>query len=355
MTIEVALTIRREAFALQADFTAPAAGCTAIFGPSGAGKTTLLRGIAGLEPAAGTLTIAGASWQHGTQFLPVHQRPLGFVFQEPSLFTHLNVAANLRYGHKRLRPEERRIDFDDIVALLGLEPLLGRAAGTLSGGERQRVAIGRALLRSPKLLLMDEPLAALDQARKRELLPYLQALQHELEIPMLYVSHAAEEVALLADHLVLLDNGRTVATGPIAEMLTRLDLPLAADADAAAVVSGESRGYDAGDQLSTVGFPGGELLVGTTKALPDGPVKLRILARDVSLTLARQESTSILNIIPAKVSSLLLGPDGQCTVHLDCGGTALLARISQRSATILGLQPGKPVFAQIKAAALLNR
>ena len=355
MNIEVALTVKRAAFTLHAEFTAPGAGVTAIFGPSGAGKTTLLRAIAGLETATGRLSVAGRIWQDKAEFVPVHQRPLGFVFQEPSLFAHLNVADNLRFGPKRMPSSQRRIDYADVVDLLGLKQLLARPAGDLSGGERQRVAIGRALLRSPRLLLMDEPLAALDKARKIELLQYLQALQRELNIPVLYVSHAAEEIALLADHLVLLEDGNTSAAGGLADMLTRLDLPIAAGADAAAVIIGQADGYHSADKLSIVTFPGGELLVASAAALPGGTVKLRILARDVSLTLQRQQDTSILNIVPAVVTELRPGTAGHCIVQLDCGGTRLLAHVSQRSASLLALRPGLKVFAQIKAVALLTR
>lgn len=354
MTIEVALSARRGSFTLHAEFTAPAAGVTAIFGASGAGKTTLLRAIAGLQPATGRLAVAGTTWQDGEQSVPVHQRPLGYVFQEPSLFPHLNVAENLRYGQQRLPPAERRIDFPAVVALLGLDELLERPATALSGGERQRVAIGRALLRSPRLLLMDEPLAALDQPRKRELLSYLQVVQRQLSLPVLYVSHVADEVAQLADHLVLLDAGRTVAAGPLAAMLTRLDLPLANDADASAVISGKVQEYNHTDQLTTIRFAGGELLLASPEALPDGPAKLRVLARDVSLTLEQPRATSILNIVPAVVSDLQANTAGHSIVQLDCGGTKLLARVSQRSVRTLGLEPGLAVFAQIKAAALLS-
>jgi molybdate transport system ATP-binding protein len=354
MTLDVALSVNRGAFSLHAEFTAPAAGVTAIFGASGAGKTTLLRAIAGLEPAHGRLAVAGATWQDAAHSLPAHRRPLGYVFQEPSLFAHLNVADNLRYGERRLPPAKRRIEFATVVTLLGLEALLGRSAAALSGGERQRVAIGRALLRSPELLLMDEPLAALDQPRKRELLRYLQAMQRQLNLPVLYVSHVVEEVAQLADQLVLLDGGKTVATGPVTDMLTRLDLPLAADADAGAVINGTAQAYDPADQLNSVSFAGGELLLGSPVALPRGPVKVRVLARDVSLTLERQRATSILNIVPAVVCSLQATPGGQCNVLLDCSGARLLARVSQRSVSKLGLQPGTAVFAQIKAAALLT-
>jgi len=354
MTIAIDLTVPRGTFALQARFTAPPRGVTAVYGPSGAGKTTLLRAMAGLQPAQGELRVGEVIWQSDSVVVPAHRRELGMVFQEPSLFTHLSVEDNLRFGQRYLPPGKQPADYREIVTLLGLEGLLERRVDRLSGGESQRVALGRALLRSPRILLLDEPLTALDRARKRELLGYLGALPQALDLPLLYVSHALDEVVGLADHLVLLNEGRTIAAGPVNDLLTQLDLPPAQDADAAAVITGETVGYDSADQLSRIRFDGGELLATSSTALPNGPVKLRILARDVSLTLDHQQHTSILNIVPATVTDLRAAEAGQCTVRLDCGGQGLLARVSRRSVSELELQPGRPVFAQIKAVALLQ-
>ncbi|MDP2805984.1 MAG: molybdenum ABC transporter ATP-binding protein, partial [Gallionellaceae bacterium] len=205
-------------FALDASFAAPAVGVTALFGPSGSGKTTLLRCIAGLERVAGTLHVNGEIWQDEKTFLPIHKRPLGYVFQEASLFPHLSVRANLEYGYKRIAPDERKVHLEQVVEWLGLSHLIDRNNPTqLSGGERQRVAIARALLTSPRILLMDEPLSALDATSKQDILPYLERLHRELNIPVLYVSHALDEVTRLADHLVLLEKGRVIASGELHE------------------------------------------------------------------------------------------------------------------------------------------
>jgi len=355
VTIEARFLIERDDFTLDADFTVPAQGISAIFGASGCGKTTLLRAIAGLElPARGYLKIAGEVWQDGERFLPPHQRPLGYVFQEASLFPHLSVLGNLKYGYKRLPPEARRVDFDQAVTLLGIAPLLARRPEGLSGGERQRVAIARALLTSPRLLLMDEPLAALDRQSKTEILPFLERLHEELSIPVLYVSHAPDEVARLADQLVLLERGRVRASGPIGEMLTRVDLPLAHGDEAEAVVEARVAEHDETFHLTHLEFPGGRFTV-ARKDLPLGqPVRLRLLARDVSLSLERHEGTSILNIFPAKVETLVGENPAQLMVRLDAGGVPILSRITRKSATILALEPGKSVYVQVKTVALLG-
>ncbi|MBL3526228.1 MAG: molybdenum ABC transporter ATP-binding protein [gamma proteobacterium endosymbiont of Lamellibrachia anaximandri] len=355
MTIEARFLIERGDFTLDADFIVPAQGISAIFGASGCGKTTLLRAIAGLEqPTRGYLKIAGEVWQDGERFLPPHQRPLGYVFQEASLFPHLSVRGNLEYGYKRLPPDARRVDFDRAVTLLGIGPLLARRPQGLSGGERQRVAIARALLTSPRLLLMDEPLAALDRQSKREILPFLERLHEELSIPVLYVSHAPDEVARLADQLVLLEQGRVRASGPIGEMLTRVDLPLAHGDDAEAIVEAKVAEHDRKFHLTHLEFPGGRFTV-ARKDLPVGqPVRLRLLARDVSLSLERQEGTSILNIFPAKVETLADENPAQLMVRLDAGGVPILSRITRKSATILALEPGKSVYVQVKTVALLG-
>jgi len=365
MTIDVQLHLKRDDFTLDATFCVPSSGITALFGPSGCGKTTLLRTIAGLEKKArGRVVIGDTVWQDETRCLPTHQRQLGYVFQEASLFEHLSVHQNLEYGLKRLPKEKQRFDFDQIVTLLDLATLLPRQSARLSGGERQRVAVARALLSSPQLLLMDEPLAALDQQRKREILPFFARLHGELDIPILYVSHAADEVARLADHLVLLNDGRVQASGPIAEMLTRADLPLAHDHDAAAIIEATLSGYDTPFNLARLTFPGGRFSVphpGPENELTKGqPVRLRVLARDVSLTLEQQTGTSILNIVPVTVTALNAentrqpGAGAQLLVQLDANGVPLLARITRKSAVALALEPGKPVFAQIKAIALLD-
>lgn len=358
-TIKASVQLEREHFRLDASFTVPARGITALFGPSGCGKTTLLRAIAGLEKnARGHIRIGHTVWQDETRFLPTHQRALGYVFQEASLFAHLSVQQNLEYGFNRIPAEQQRIPFEQAVDLLGLEPLLSRNPSQLSGGERQRVAIARALLTSPQLLLMDEPLAALDHQRKQEILPFFERLHSELDIPILYVSHAPDEVARLADYLVLLDNGQVQASGPIAEMLTRTDLPLAHDHDAATVIEATVYKHDDKFHLSQLETPGGRFIVARGELTIGQQVRLRILARDVSLTLKRQTGTSIQNILLVTITALdeenTAGSKAQILVRLDAGGIPLLARITRKSADVLALAPGKPVYAQIKAVSLLS-
>ena len=250
-------SLQLEGFTLDASFSVPATGVTALFGPSGSGKTTLLRCIAGLERANGTLYVNGELWQDDTHWMPTHQRPLGYVFQEASLFPHLSVRANLEYGYKRIPATERRVQPEQVVEWLGLSHLIDRGdPAKLSGGERQRVAIARALLTSPRLLLMDEPLSALDTRSRQEILPYLERLHRELEIPVLYVSHAMEEVARLADHLVLLEQGRVIAVGTLHETLARLDLPTAYFDDAGVVVEAVVAQQDESYHLTRIDFAG---------------------------------------------------------------------------------------------------
>lgn len=344
-------------FALDAALDLPGRGVSALFGPSGSGKTTVLRCIAGLERAAGRLEVNGELWQDdevNRSALPVHRRPIGYVFQEASLFAHLDVRRNLEYGWKRVPAAERRIGFDQAVDWLGLAALLERMPARLSGGERQRVAMARALLTSPRLLLLDEPLSALDQASKSEILPYLKTLHRQLDIPMIYVSHSLDEVARLADYLVLLKQGRVVASGLPGELMTRIDLSLAPGEDAEALLEGTVAGHESAYHLTTVRFAGGVMTLPFHEIAVGEPVRLRIKARDVSLTLAQQTGTSILNILPATVTALADDTPGQTLVALDIGGTPLLARITRKSATTLGLQAGASVFAQIKGVAILD-
>ena len=260
--IHARLSLARPDFTLDVQLALPGHGVTALFGPSGCGKTTCLRALAGLERARGSVQVNGEVWQDDAtgQWRPTHQRALGYVFQEASLFAHLDVRRNMEYGLRRQPPARRRVSLEQAVELLGLGALLPRMPHTLSGGERQRVAIARALATSPRVLLMDEPLAALDAARKAEVMPYLERLQRSLDIPVLYVSHSSDEVARLASHLVLLQAGRVTAQGPTAELMARLDLPLAHGDAAAALVQGRVLAHDAHDQLLTVAIDGGPVV-----------------------------------------------------------------------------------------------
>ena len=344
-------------FTLDVDLLLPGRGVTAIFGPSGSGKTTLLRSIAGLERApGGYLAVNGDVWQNEADgvFKPVHQRSLGYVFQAPNLFNHLSVQGNLDYGLRRIPEHDRKVSLAQAIDLLGIDKLLHRQPATLSGGERQRVAIARALATSPQLLLMDEPLAALDVQRKAEVLPYLERLHTELDIPVLYVSHAPDEVARLADHLVLLDFGKVRASGPTRELMTRLDLPLAHGDAAAAIIDAVVTQLEPDYHLAHAQFAGGQVSVLNPSLKAGQRVRLRVQARDVSLTLVKQLDTSVLNIFAAKVTAISADSLGQVMVALDVGGSTVLARITRKSLDALNLQPGSQVFAQVKGVAVLG-
>ncbi len=365
---EVKATIKRQLadFSLDVALALPGRGVTAIFGPSGSGKTTLLRCIAGLERSTdGYLSVNGDVWQDDRTgvFVPVHQRPMGYVFQDAKLFTHLDVQRNLDYGMRRIPLAQRRVSLDQAIALLDLEKLLQRQTEALSGGERQRVAMARALATSPRLLLMDEPLASLDVQRKAEIMPYLERLHDELDIPVLYVSHAPDEVARLADHLVLLEAGRVRAAGPTRELMTRLDLPLSHGDSAAAIIDATVTRLEPQYHLSHAEFAGGQISLLNPRLHVGQRVRVRIQARDVSLTLHRQEGTSVLNIFAVTVIGISSDSPGQVMVSLDAAaepgkpaapGNQLLARVTQKSADALQLAPGKVVYAQVKGVAVLG-
>ncbi len=353
--IKAQFKLQLEGFALDAAFAAPSVGVTALFGQSGSGKTTLLRCIAGLEQAAGTLQVNGETWQDATTFVPVHRRPLGYVFQEASLFPHLSVRANLEYGLKRIPAAERKVPLEQVVEWLGLSRLIERGdPGRLSGGERQRVAIGRALLTSPRLLLMDEPLSALDMTSKQEILPYLERLHRELQIPVLYVSHSLDEVARLADHLVLMQHGQVIASGELGVTLARLDLPLAHFDDAGVVVEAAVAQQDETYHLTRLDFAGGELWVGRVEQPLGSTVRARVLARDVSIATQTPHGTSINNILNARIEEIRDEGPHKVIVRMKVGDTQmLLSRITRRSRDHLGLAAGMFVCAQVKSIALM--
>lgn len=359
MSIAARFRVAHPGFSLDVDLRLPGQGVTVFFGPSGSGKTTLLRAIAGLERTTGSnyLEVNGETWQDDarTFLLPTYRRPLGYVFQDAGLFPHLSVRRNLEYGQKRVDPALQRVDGGRVIELLGISSLLERLPTRLSGGERQRVAIARALMTSPRLLMMDEPLAALDQARKREILPYLERLHDELDIPVLYVSHAHDEVARLADHVVMLDGGRVIAEGPITETLARLDLPFRIGEEAGVVLDATIAEIDSQWHLARAEFPGGSVWV-RDNGLPLGHrARIRILARDVGIARQRSEGTSILNALPARVAALADEQHPALAIaRLDIGPTPLLARLTRRSAAALELRTGMEVWAQIKAVALLE-
>ena len=343
-------------FDLRAELQLPARGIIALFGPSGSGKTTLLRCIAGLERTAnGMLRVRDEVWQDGANFLPVHRRPLGYVFQEAGLFPHLSVRRNLEYGLKRIPPEQRRVHLDQAVEWLGLDKLIERSSPAgLSGGERQRIAIARALLTSPRLLLMDEPLSALDAASKREIFPYLERLHAELDIPVIYVSHALDEVARLADQLVLMEQGRVIASGALGEVLGRLDMPTAHLDDAGAVIEAGVAVQDEAYHLTRLDFSGGSLWVSRVERAIGSRVRARVLARDVSIAIAAPQGTSISNILEARIDEIRDEGADRVNLRLTVGESqVLLSRITRRSRDQLGLMPGMDVFAQVKSVALI--
>ncbi|MDG2176950.1 MAG: molybdenum ABC transporter ATP-binding protein [Gammaproteobacteria bacterium] len=355
MSLETRFTIQRGDFSLTVDQTFSESGVTAIFGPSGSGKTTFLRAIAGLDHIPGAqIRFQNQVWQDAEHFLLPHQRPIGYVFQEPSLFPHLNVRDNLEYGLNRTLASERRISLDDAVNLLDIGALLTRLPYTLSGGEQQRVAIARTLAVSPQLLLMDEPLSSLDNKLKQEILPYLESLHRELEIPVIYVSHATDEVARLADHLVILRKGEILGSGTVQDMLTRLDLPLSHRNDAESLINASVKEVDEEYGLSRLESSGTVFTVSGTSLEPGTTVRLRIAAHDVSLTLEKQTGTSIQNIFPVTVQEIEAENESQCLIKVSLAGNPILSRITKKSIQVLGIEPGKEMFAQIKTVAVLS-
>ena len=350
-----ALVREQGALSIAFETTLPPNGVTALFGPSGAGKTTCLRMIAGLDRAAtGVLRFGDEVWQESRRrvFIPPHRRRVGYVAQAASLFEHLDVAGNLDFAWRRAgRPVH--LNREALIDQFGLRALLRRRVGALSGGERQRVAIVRALLSDPKLLLLDEPLSALDGAAREDLLTRLETLHARLAIPMIYVSHAIEEVARLADYIVVLDAGRATTQGPLNATITRLDLPPALIEAAGAVIEGVVTAYDPADHLAELTFDGGVLLMPRDSARVGDRLRCRIGAREVVLTLERQSGSSALNQLACRVIAVA-GADhpSQRLVQLDAGGTTLLARVTLRSSRVLQLGPGREVWAQVKATAL---
>jgi len=342
-------------FTLDTSFQADPSGITALFGRSGSGKSTLVNLLSGLaHPDSGRIVLNGETLFDGEKGinLPPEKRQIGYVFQESRLFPHMTVRKNLTYGMNLTPPNKRFIDFDHIVALLGIEHLLDRRPAKLSGGERQRIAIGRALLSSPRLLLMDEPLASLDATRKNEILPFIERLSDELALPIVYVSHDLNEVIRLADTMVLLSDGSVAAVGPVEDLTSRLDLyPLTGRYEAGAALSTTVAAHDENFSLTTLTFADREFKVPRIDLPIGAPLRLRVRARDVSLSLTRHSNTSILNILEGVIEEMNETGPSQLEVRIDVGAP-IIARVTRRAAHDLDLKPGKTIFAMIKAIAI---
>lgn len=356
MTLSVRLKHAFSGFSLDVAFEAPA-GVTALFGRSGSGKTSVINAVAGLlRPDQGRVALDDLLLFDTTmrRHLPLHRRRLGYVFQEGRLFPHLSVRQNLLYG-RWFAPAHDGVSLDRVIDMLGIAPLLMRRPGALSGGEKQRVAIGRALLSNPRLLLMDEPLAALDEARKAEILPYLERLRDQTDIPMLYVSHSMAEVARLATTLVVLEAGRVVRAGPASALLADPALaPALGLREAGAVIEARIAAQEA-DGLTRLDTSAGPLLLPRIAAALGTRLRVRIHAQDVILSRNRPEGLSALNILPAVVADLRIGDGPGALVQLRAGTDLLLARITRRSAKTLDLSPGVSVFAILKSVAVAQQ
>ena len=346
-------------FVLDTEFTVPASGVTGLFGPSACGKTTVLRCIAGLQRfGEGRCAVDGDIWQDKSSFRPAHRRAVGYVFQEASLFPHLSVIGNLLYGTRgrRPRPPADAIGFDDVVALLGLSALVDRTPQNLSGGERQRVAIGRALLSQPKLLLMDEPLSALDAQTKSEILPFLERLRDSLSLPIIYVSHDMREIERLAEHLVLMQSGRVQASGLLSQLQSDPAAPLAGGQGASVTFDCVVSHYDAAYGLATLTVAGGEFIAPLSDAAIGSRHRVTVAAADVSLAHAPPQGTTILNILPCRIVSAARTGINEMTVVLGLGmegtGPRLLARVTRWSWDKNGFAEGTTVYCQIKSVAL---
>ncbi|MCW3781259.1 molybdenum ABC transporter ATP-binding protein [Defluviimonas salinarum] len=343
------IDLQHPEFHLEIDRRIPLSGLTAIFGPSGAGKSTLLRIIAGFERGAGHVAFGDETWEDGRRFVPPHRRQIATVFQEPRLFGHLDVEANLAYAARR---NGQTVAQPALIDRFDLGPLLRRRTEALSGGEAQRVALARALLTRPRLILMDEPLAALDHARRGEILPHIESLRDEARIPILYVSHSLSEVARLATQVLALDRGRVTGLGPAAEILAEAAVrPGFVGTEPGSLIVARVTGMTE-DGLCELGFSGGTILTPEAMGSTGAPVRLFIRARDVMLARTRPEGLSALNILPARVEAVTPLDAAAAEVALDCGGTALRARITRRSVAALDIAPGTECHAILKTVAL---
>jgi molybdate transport system ATP-binding protein len=356
--LEAKFKIDYPGFNLDIEMSLPSQGVTVVFGPSGSGKTTFLRCLSGLEKAPlGYLKIAGDVWQDEGSFIPVQDRKIGFVFQESRLFPHLNIHQNLLYGYQRTLPSARNIQFEEVVQVLNLEALLKRRPEKLSGGERQRVAIGRALLTSPKLLLMDEPLASLEMELKAEIIPFIKRIENEFKTPIVYVTHSMNEVLQLVDTMVILKAGKMQNIGPVEEVFSDVRSREAiGDEQLGAVFETLVSEHDEGFGLTKLDFMGQVLYV-PKQHIPVGhSLRVHIHSKDVILsTLPTAGATSVLNILRAKVKKVgeLQSKGYSVDIELDAG-RPILATITRKSLSKLNLQPGQPIYAHIKAIKMMH-
>lgn len=352
--IDVAIKKTYGSFTLDARFES-SRGVTALYGVSGAGKTSIVNAIAGLNrPDSGHINVGGTPLYDSTRaiFLPPERRGIGYVFQEDRLFPHLTVQRNLRYGSRRIGGHSEGPDFEAVIDLLGIDHLLDRLPHRLSGGEKQRVAIGRAVLSRPRLLLMDEPLANLDSARRDEILPFLEKMCRDLAVPIVYVSHAIEEITRLADTLVVLDAGKTLAVGPVSEITARLDLgPLVDRRDAGTVLDGRIEAHDTTYQLTTVSFQGGRLVIPAIDGAVGDALRLRIQARDIAIATNPPDNISTLNCLKGTIAQVGAPRQAHQDIQIDVG-VPILARVTRRSVIELGLEPGRKITALIKSVAV---
>lgn len=350
------LRLVRPGFSLEVAFDIPSRGVLGLFGSSGSGKTTLLRCIAGLEEGVtGSVSIGGVEWlSPGGKPLPACDRNVGFIFQESRLFPHLTVEGNLQYG-KRRRSGGGVANRAQVLEMLGIGHLTRRYPHELSGGEKQRVAIARALLSNPKLLLLDEPMASLDELRKGEIMPFLERLHDELSIPMLYVSHSIDEVVRLCDQVLVLEQGRKCYLGDVHEALVAPEAPFLHMESSAVLLDGVVEGHDEAFSLSAVALGGGARVFVPGLLEPGRTIRIRVVASNVSLCRTMPEASTILNILPATITSMRELGSGQVVVALAVSGQTVLSRISRKSQAVLGLAVGEPIFVQIKAVSLCNR
>lgn len=353
--IKAKFNLHLNEFELDVDLNLPSTGVTVIYGASGSGKSSLLRCFAGLEKATGELLVNNNVWQNHATFLPTHKRQVGYVFQEASLFPHLTVMGNLNYGLKRQKAETNVKTLDSLISLMGIQHLLDRKPDKLSGGEKQRVAIARALAAKPNLLLMDEPMAALDIARKQEILPFITSLRDELDIPVLYVTHSTNELIRLADHMLLMHEGKVIEQGSLNKTMSLLDKQRLPAQTPSVIIEAIISEIDSRWHLAKASFNGGEIWLRDQQFLPQQKVRFMVMDKDVSIALNTTQDTSVSNILPAIVDSIADGDHPAiCTIKLKLGETFLLSRLTKKSLHQLNIGVGDHVWAQIKLVAIVE-